>query len=41
MHSLEEIKFMNTPAEIKRRQKIARRLNNASQKEKERSKQKD
>ena len=41
MYSLEEIKFMNTDAEIKRRQAIARRMNNASQKEKERSKQKD
>lgn len=38
MHSLEQIKFMNTPAEIARRQAIARRLNNASQKEKERQK---
>jgi hypothetical protein len=38
MHSLEQIKFMNTPAEIKRRQVIARRMNNASQKEKERQK---
>ena len=37
MHSLEEIKFMNTPAEIKRRQAIARRLNNANQKTKEKS----
>jgi len=27
MHSLEQIKFMNTDAEIKRRQAIARRLN--------------
>ena len=34
MHSLEQIKFMNTPAEIKRRQAIARRMNNASKKEK-------
>ena len=34
MHSLEQIKFMNTPAEIKRRQAIARRMNNASQKKK-------
>jgi hypothetical protein len=37
MHSLEEIKFMNTPAEVKRRQAIARRLNNASKKTKEKS----
>lgn len=41
MHSLEEIKFMNTPEQVKLRQTIARRLNNASQKEKERRKQKD
>lgn len=41
MHSLEEIKFMNTPAEIARRQAIARRMNNASQKEKERNTQKN
>jgi hypothetical protein len=38
MHSLEEIKFMNSPTEVKRRQAIARRMNNASQKEKERQK---
>jgi len=37
MHSLEVIKFINTPVEVKRRQALARRLNNASQKEKERS----
>lgn len=34
MHSLEQIKFINSPAEVKRRQAIARRMNNASQKEK-------
>jgi hypothetical protein len=34
MHSLEEIKFMNTPAEVKRRQAIARKMNSASKKEK-------
>ena len=37
MHSLEEIKFMNTPAEVKRRQAIARRMNNASKKTKKES----
>jgi len=27
MHSLEQIKFMNTPAEIAKRQKLARAIN--------------
>ena len=38
MHGLEQIKFMNTPAEVAKRQKLARamnrRLKNASKKEK-------
>ena len=38
MHSLEQIKFMNTPAEVAKRQKLARivnrRLKYASKKEK-------
>lgn len=34
MHSLEEIKHMNTPAEVKRRQALARKMNHASKKEK-------
>lgn len=37
MHSLEVIKFINTPDEVKRRQALARRMNNASKKEKKRS----
>lgn len=32
MHSLEHIKFINSPAEVKRRQAIARRMNSASKK---------
>ena len=27
MHSLEQIKFMNTPAEVAKRQKLARQMN--------------
>lgn len=27
MHSLEQIKFMNTPAEVAKRQKLARLMN--------------
>lgn len=27
MHSLEQIKFMNTPAEVAKRQKLARAMN--------------
>ena len=37
MHSLEQIKFMNTPAEVQRAQALARKLNkskNASKEEK-------
>jgi hypothetical protein len=38
MHSLEQIKFMNTPAEVAKRHKLARvmnrRLKHASKKEK-------
>ena len=37
MHSLEQIKFMNTPAEVQKAQALARKLNkskNASEKEK-------
>jgi len=38
MHSLEVIKFMNTPAEVAKRQKLARAMNrrnkDASKKEK-------
>jgi hypothetical protein len=41
MHGLEQIKFMNMPAEIARRQKLARivnrRLKHASKKEKKHS----
>ena len=41
MHSLEQIKFMNTPAEVAKRQKLARivnrRLKYASEKEKKHS----
>ena len=34
MHGLEQIKFINSDAEIKRRHEIARRLNHASKKKK-------